>query len=108
MKMKEKMKEDMDALFTGENLSEEFVSKATTIFEAAVIARAEEVIAEAEAELVEQFEAAVVEEKSTRRVSCYPNANGMAIFTIIWDTGSIGTTVLDSRELRVGIISPIA
>ena len=63
MKMKEKMKEDMDALFTGENLSEEFVSKATTIFEAAVIARAEEVIAEAEAELMEQFEAAIEEVK---------------------------------------------
>lgn len=60
---KEKMKEDMDALFTGENLSEEFVAKATTIFEAAVIARAEEVIAEAEAQLVEEFEAAVEEIK---------------------------------------------
>jgi len=63
MKMKEKMKEDMDALFTGENLSEEFVQKASTIFEAAVLARAEEVIAEAEAELTEQFEAAVEEIK---------------------------------------------
>jgi hypothetical protein len=63
MKMKEKMKEDMDALFTGENLSEEFVSKATTIFEAAVLVRAEEVIAEAEAELVDQFEAAIEEVK---------------------------------------------
>ena len=63
MKMKEKMKEDMDALFTGENLSEEFVQKASTIFEAAVLARAEEVIAEAEAELMEQFEAAIEEVK---------------------------------------------
>jgi hypothetical protein len=63
MKMKEKMKEDMDALFTGENLSEEFVTKATTIFEAAVIARAEEVIAEAEAELMDQFESAIEEVK---------------------------------------------
>jgi len=63
MKMKEKMKEDMDALFTGENLSEEFVQKASTIFEAAVIARAEEVIAEAEAELMDQFEAAIEEVK---------------------------------------------
>jgi hypothetical protein len=62
-KMKMKMKEDMDALMNGENLSEEFVSKATTIFEAAVIARAEEVIAEAEAELVEQFQVAVEEVK---------------------------------------------
>lgn len=61
--LKEKMKEDMDALFTGENLSEEFVQKASTIFEAAVIARAEEVIAEAEAQLTEEFEAAVEEIK---------------------------------------------
>jgi len=60
---KEKMKEDMDALFTGENLSEEFVTKATTIFEAAVLARAEEVIAEAETQLAEEFEAAVEEIK---------------------------------------------
>jgi hypothetical protein len=62
-KQKEKMKEDIDALLSGENLSEEFVTKASTIFEAAVIARAEEVIAEAEAELMEQFEAAVEEIK---------------------------------------------
>jgi hypothetical protein len=60
---KEKMKEDMDALLSGENLSEEFVTKATTIFEAAVVARAEEVIAEAEAQLQEQFDAAVEEIK---------------------------------------------
>jgi hypothetical protein len=60
---KEKMKEDLDALLGGENLSEEFVTKASTIFEAAVIARAEEVIAEAEVALQEQFEAAVEEVK---------------------------------------------
>jgi hypothetical protein len=60
---KEKMKEDIDALLSGENLSEEFVTKASTIFEAAVIARAEEVIAEAEVALQEQFEAAVEEIK---------------------------------------------
>jgi hypothetical protein len=63
MLKKEKMKEDMDALLSGENLSEEFVSKATTIFEAAVIARAEEVIAEAEEILMQQFEEAVEEVK---------------------------------------------
>jgi hypothetical protein len=57
------MKEDLDALLGGENLSEEFVTKASTIFEAAVIARAEEVIAEAEVALAEQFEAAVEEIK---------------------------------------------
>jgi hypothetical protein len=63
MKMKKKMKEDIAALVSGENLSEEFVQKATTIFEAAVIARAEEVIAEAEQQLVEEFELAVEEIK---------------------------------------------
>jgi hypothetical protein len=60
---KEKMKEDMDALLSGENLSEEFVSKATTIFEAAVIARAEEVIEEAQELMMQQFEEAVEEVK---------------------------------------------
>lgn len=40
------MKEDMDALFNGEELSEEFKDKATTIFEAAVNARIEAVTAE--------------------------------------------------------------
>ena len=63
MLKKEKMKEDMDALLSGENLSEEFVSKATTIFEAAVIARAEEIITEAEEILMQQFEEAVEEVK---------------------------------------------
>jgi hypothetical protein len=63
MLKKEKMKEDLDALLGGENLSEEFVTKASTIFEAAVIARAEEVIAEAEVSLQEQFESAVEEIK---------------------------------------------
>jgi hypothetical protein len=63
MLKKEKMKEDLDALLGGENLSEEFVTKASTIFEAAVIARAEEVIAEAEIALTEQFESAVEEIK---------------------------------------------
>lgn len=60
---KAKLKEDIDALLEGEGLSEEFATKATTIFEAAVIARAEEVVALAEAELMEQFEAAVEEIK---------------------------------------------
>jgi hypothetical protein len=74
-KMKNKMKEDMDALLGGENLSEEFVSKATTIFEAAVIARAEMVIEEAEAELMEQFEEAIetVKEDLAAKVDDYLN-----------------------------------
>jgi hypothetical protein len=74
-KMKEKMKEDIDALLSGENLSEEFVAKASTIFEAAVIARAEEVIAESEQELMEQFEVAVeqVKEDMAAKVDDYLN-----------------------------------
>jgi hypothetical protein len=74
-KMKEKMKEDIDALLSGENLSEEFVAKASTIFEAAVVARAEEVIAEAEQELMEQFEVAVeqIKEDMAAKVDDYLN-----------------------------------
>jgi len=72
---KEKMKEDMDALLSGENLSEEFVTKATTIFEAAVIARAEEVIVEAEEQLMEEFEIAVeqIKEDMAAKVDGYLN-----------------------------------
>ncbi len=54
------VKEDMDALFNGEELSEEFKTKATTIYEAAVTARVKEEVARIEAEfeskLAEQVE----------------------------------------------------
>ena len=62
-KMKMRMKEDIDALLSGENLSEEFATKATTIFEAAVTTRVEEIVEEMENELVEQFQVAVEEIK---------------------------------------------
>lgn len=62
MKKKE-MKEDIDAMLQGENLSEEFVSKATTIFEAAVLARVTEIAEEVESQLSEQFDAAIEEMK---------------------------------------------
>ena len=67
--------EDMDALFSGESLSEEFKSKATTIFEAAVLARAEEVISATEAQLTEQFEQAVeqIKEDLAAKVDDYLN-----------------------------------
>lgn len=61
--MKKNMKEDIDALLQGEQLSEEFVSKATTIFEAAVISRVEQIAEEVEAQLQEQFELAIDELK---------------------------------------------
>lgn len=52
-KMKEKScKEDVDAMFSGENLSEEFKQKATTIFEAAVISRAVEIAEDMEEEIL--------------------------------------------------------
>ena len=50
-------KEHLDALFTGEELTEEFKEKASTIFEAAINEKATEV----EAELHEQFEATMAE-----------------------------------------------
>lgn len=59
--MKKHMKEDIDALMQGENLSEEFVQKATTIFEAAVLSRVEEIVEEIESEYEEQFEKSVAE-----------------------------------------------
>lgn len=57
------MKEDMDALFTGEELSEEFKDKATTIFEAAVMTRVKEEVARLE----EEF-AATLEEETAKQI----------------------------------------
>lgn len=52
------MKEDMDALFTGEELSEEFKDKATTIFESAVMVRVKEEVARLEEEYAARLEEA--------------------------------------------------
>ena len=57
------MSDDVKALLEGENLSEEFKQKATTIFEAAVMSRIEVIAEEVEKQLVEQFESAVEEIK---------------------------------------------
>ena len=62
-KMKEQMEQDVDALLSGENLSEEFKDKATTIFEAAVIARTQSIMEDIEQALFEEFEVAVEEIK---------------------------------------------
>ena len=62
-KMKEEMDSDVNALLSGENLSEEFKQKATTIFEAAVIARSQSVVEEVEQAMYEEFEVAVEEIK---------------------------------------------
>ena len=52
------VKEDMDALFTGEELTEEFKEKATTIFEAAVMVRINEEVARLEEEFAAKLEEA--------------------------------------------------
>jgi len=67
------MSADVLALLDGENLSEEFAQKATTIFEAAVVSRIETIAEQIEQELVEQFESAVeqVKEELSNRVDDY-------------------------------------
>ena len=62
-KMKEEIESDVDALLSGENLSEEFKQKATTIFESAVVARTASLMEEVEEVLYEEFELAVEEVK---------------------------------------------
>ena len=56
-------KEDVDAMFSGQDLSEEFKQKVTTIFEAAVIARAVTVVEELEEEILEMAAQSVEEAK---------------------------------------------
>lgn len=67
--LKASVKEDVDALLNGEELSEEFKQKAETIFEAAVVTRVKEEVARLEeefdvklAEQVEQIKEGLVEQ----------------------------------------------
>ena len=72
-KNKEKMKEDIDAMLSGENLSEEFKLKATTIFEAAVQSRVDEVASELEEQFTNEFESALesVKEDFANKLDSY-------------------------------------
>ena len=72
---KKDMKEDIDALLQGEDLSEEFVVKATTIFEAAVNSRVTEIAEELQVELQEQFADAIdhLKEEFTTKIDDYLN-----------------------------------
>ena len=67
--------DDVNALLEGENLSEEFKSKATTIFEAAVISRIEAITEAVEDQLTEQFEEAIEQVKNelAEKVDAYLN-----------------------------------
>ena len=90
-KHKGSMKEDVDALFNGESLSEEFRVKATTIFEAAVQSRVEsiveDVLSENETVLAEAIEeiknemAAQVDEYLNYAVEEWVKENQVAIET---------------------------
>lgn len=53
---KSKISEDINAMLSGENLSEEFKQKATLIFEAAVEARVEEIAKDLEEKFTKEFE----------------------------------------------------
>jgi hypothetical protein len=61
--IKDGIQEDINALLSGENLSEEFVNKASTIFEAAVMSRVEAIAEEVENQLQQQFDEALEEVK---------------------------------------------
>ena len=67
--------EDIEALMQGENLSEEFKSKAATIFEAAVMARVEPIVEQIESELTEEFQVAIeqVKEELAAKIDDYLN-----------------------------------
>jgi hypothetical protein len=68
--------EDVEAILAGEEMvSEEFKSKVATVFEAAVISKASEVVVEMENELMEQFEQAVeqIKEDLASKVDDYLN-----------------------------------
>jgi len=69
------MSDDIEALVSDEDLSEEFKNKARTIFEAAVAAKVKEVVVEKEAELEEELNKKVEEVKDdlTEKVDSYLN-----------------------------------
>ena len=77
-KVKEDMEADVSALLSGEELSEEFKDKATTIFEAAVIARSQSIVEEIEEALFEEFEVAVEQVKEELAVKLDDYINYMA------------------------------
>ena len=67
--------DDVNALLEGENLSEDFKNKATTIFEAAVSSRIEAIAESVEEQLTEQFEEAIEQVKNelSEKVDAYLN-----------------------------------
>jgi hypothetical protein len=69
------LSDDVRALLEGENLSEEFAQKATTIFEAAVVSRINQIAEGIQSELAEQFDEAVdtIKEELASKIDEYLN-----------------------------------
>lgn len=69
------LSDDVRALLEGENLSEEFAQKATTIFEAAVVSRINQIAEGIQSELAEQFDEAVdiIKEEMAGKIDEYLN-----------------------------------
>jgi len=69
------VKEDVDAMLSGQNLSEEFKTKVTTIFEAAVLTRAVAVAEQLETQIIEDAESAIEEVRAEleEKVDSYLN-----------------------------------
>jgi hypothetical protein len=67
------MKEDIEAMFNGADLSEDFKQQATIIFEAAVVARANEVIADLEEQYNTVLESEIIkaQENLTNKIDQY-------------------------------------
>jgi len=67
------VKEDVAAMFSGEDLSEDFTSKATTIFEAAVVSKVNEILESVTIDLEAELEAekAEIVESMTSRLDDY-------------------------------------
>ena len=71
--MKPSMKEDLSVIFDGENLSEDFVEKTTTLFEAAINARLAVETVRLEEEFAEKLEeeVLVISEQITNKLDSY-------------------------------------
>ena len=72
------VKEDIDALMNGEELSEEFRQKATTIFEAAVMTRVNEELARIE----EEFDSRLEEEIEKSKEGLVEHVNGYLDYVV--------------------------
>lgn len=70
--LKTSVKEDIDALMTGEELSEEFRTKATTIFEAAVMTRVKDEVVK----LQEEFDTKLAEQVETIKEGLVDKVDG--------------------------------